>query len=400
VSKTFLLEPAQARERLTARYRNQCRTWLAGGGSWPLRLALGVPSERQAADHLPEVRAWQEAWAHWRGPAKVRWTERRWPTLGTQRLPEALELPAAEDVAAVAGRAEEWSRARLRFLELSAIWPALGAILPRHLDVLTGWTDAELRRLVDLLRWLASHPRSNLYLRQLPVPGIDSKWLETRQKVVKDGLRAILNDTSAEDVYEIAGLRRMPVPMRMRLLDPGLRHGVGGLSDIQAPVAELASLKLPVERALIVENLQTGLALEDLRGAVAFMGRGYAVKPFEEIPWLRDLPCHYWGDMDTHGFAILDRLRLHLPQVSSVLMDEPTLLEHRDLWSHEADPAFSRQLPRLDEAESATYQALREGRWGPGVRLEQERIPWPYAVKRIADLAGFAPPGEALDPDA
>ncbi len=316
----------------------------------------------------------------------MRWTDRRWPLLGTQRLPEALTLPDPEAVAALIGQAEQWQRARRRYLGILEIWPALAAVLPRHLEVLTGWPDQELEQLTELLRWLLDHPRSDLYIRQLPVAGMDSKWLEGRQKVVKDWLGAIAGEGSTDDLYALTGLRRLPVMLRMRVLDPGLRQRIGGLGDIQAPVAELAALELPVEQVLIVENLQTGLALEDLPGTVAFMGQGYAVEPFGEIPWLGSLPCYDWGDLDTHGVAILDRLRQYLPQARSLLMDEETLLAHRELWSHELSPAYGRELPKLDAAESALYQTLCTGRWGPGVRLEQERIPWGYVMDRLSEL--------------
>src|ERR1022692_4377837 len=36
----------------------------------------------------------------------------------------------------------------------------------------------------------------------------------------------------------------------------------------------------------------------------------------------------YWGDIDTYGFHILDRLRVLFPDVQSLLMDRDTLLEH------------------------------------------------------------------------
>ena len=60
----------------------------------------------------------------------------------------------------------------------------------------------------------------------------------------------------------------------MRLLDPGLRAAVGGLSDIEAPAEEFIALSVPVQRVLIVENLVTGLACESLPGTVVFMRRG------------------------------------------------------------------------------------------------------------------------------
>jgi hypothetical protein len=35
----------------------------------------------------------------------------------------------------------------------------------------------------------------------------------------------------------------------------------------------------------------------------------------------------YWGDLDTHGFAILDELRAHCPHAESLLMNRATFLE-------------------------------------------------------------------------
>ena len=43
--------------------------------------------------------------------------------------------------------------------------------------------------------------------------------------------------------------------------------------------------------------------------------------------WLRRCAVHYWGDIDTHGFAMLARARRALPQTESLLMDRDTLLD-------------------------------------------------------------------------
>jgi hypothetical protein len=63
----------------------------------------------------------------------------------------------------------------------------------------------------------------------------------------------------------------------MRVLCPRLRTRVGGLCDIEAPIAELAALQLAPTISLVVENLNTGVALPDIDGTVAFMRLGLAV---------------------------------------------------------------------------------------------------------------------------
>jgi hypothetical protein len=47
-------------------------------------------------------------------------------------------------------------------------------------------------------------------------------------------------------------------------------------------------------------------------------GGGYAVNVLERLDWLVSLDLAYWGDLDTHGFAILNRLRRRFPHARSI----------------------------------------------------------------------------------
>jgi aryl-alcohol dehydrogenase-like predicted oxidoreductase len=49
----------------------------------------------------------------------------------------------------------------------------------------------------------------------------------------------------------------------------------------------------------------------------------------------------YRGDLDTHGFAVLNQLCAWLPQTRSLLTDRDTPMAHRDHWVAEASPAVS-----------------------------------------------------------
>jgi hypothetical protein len=88
---------------------------------------------------------------------------------------------------------------------------------------------------------------------------------------------------------------------------------------------------------------------------------------------LLDRDVVYWGDLDTDGFVILDRLRGQLPDVRSVLMDLDTLRAHESQWT--TDPTPSRAvLKRLTPDEAAAYRVLRDNDLGTSLRLEQERV--------------------------
>ncbi|HKT30616.1 Wadjet anti-phage system protein JetD domain-containing protein, partial [Dyella sp.] len=96
------------------------------------------------------------------------------------------------------------------------------------------------------------------------------------------------------------------------------------------------------------------------------------------------LHVFYWGDIDTHGLAILDRLRTYLPQTHSLMMDEPTLLAFKSLWGKEQAQHAAEALAHLTETELQLYRALREG-VRRQVRLEQERIAWDWAWRCITE---------------
>lgn len=117
----------------------------------------------------------------------------------------------------------------------------------------------------------------------------------------------------------------------------------------------------------------------------SFFGFGYGVERLAGIDWLRLQPLHYWGDIDTHGFAILDGLRADLPHVESFLMDRETLMGHRRLWTREHDP-YSGGLPRLNGPEQSLYDDLRYDRFGEHIRLEQERIPFQWVMRALRPL--------------
>jgi hypothetical protein len=380
--------PEDVRQLLARRFQSKHREWLIGDpgeSQWPQEVPLGIPTEQAALRQVDGVRAWVSAWQRWQAntvqtSGTLSWCERRWKALGVQRLPEKLALRGPEDVAMWIGESARWECAQSRYQTLTARWPVLAQQLPRYFDVLADYGDADFRRLAEMLDWIANHPQSDLYPRQLPVSGLDSKWLDGRKGLLTDLVAAIQEDSSSDlDFYQRCGLKAPPLLVRMRVLDQALRARVGGVGDITAPVEDLAGLNLPVSHVFIVENLQTGLAMSDMPGAVVFMRLGYNVDVLARFPWLARAKCIYWGDLDTHGFAILHRARSYIPELQSVLMDEDTLLRHKPLWVDELAQHPATELTLLTEQEQQLYRDLKQQRWGQNVRLEQERINWDAA---------------------
>lgn len=314
--------------------------------------------------------------------------------LGSLRVPERIVFERVEDLAACAGES-----ATLRRFE--ALAGLLRAREPRLIEWLAGQPlraleyEAAIPRLLAVAEHLKTHPRPLRFARELGIAGVDSKFIESYRGVLAEWLERLLpGDAIDPHVRGLSdygferrfGLRYEEASIRFRWLDSAMALE-GCLSDATVPLSQFAAYTPPCRRVLVTENKINFLTLPDMEGTLAVFGGGYGIDRLASIPWLRTTPIHYWGDIDTHGFAILSRLRGFLPDVRSFLMDRETLLAHRELWSDEApERRCLRELPALDHAERALYDDLREDRFGLGVRLEQERIGYSHVIVSVESL--------------
>lgn len=253
------------------------------------------------------------------------------------------------------------------------------------------------RHVLATIRWIADQDPASVYLRQVDVPGVDTKFIERHSRILDQLLMTVLSpdrvDLTQAGLARRYGFRRKPNYVRFRILDP-LEPFPPGLSELRLRAGELADLKLDVGTVFIVENEISYLAFPDVPDALVIFGEGFAATVLEGIPWLDEKHLVYWGDIDTHGFAILDRLRSRFRSVASILMDHATLLAHPDQHVREENPT-SAPLVHLTAAEQSLYHDLVEDRFGTAVRLEQERVRFGLvrrALDRWASNAATPPP--------
>ncbi len=257
--------PDDIRELVKRKYQNNRREWLKMSVSdndsqttWPLEFCLGIPTEKDALQQQEGVRAWITAWKSWRGRGELVWIERHWRSLGIQTVPQKLILNEPADVVSWIGEVEAWSNALEHYKTLIQRWPTLIDILPKYYNVLANSDDGNFLRITEMLSWICANPCSGLYPRQIPVAGVDSKWLEFHKGLICDLVLAI-RGTSERDFFRACGLKPPPQLIRMRILDPEMRSRFSGLCDISASWEEIANLDIKPTHVFIVENLQTGL---------------------------------------------------------------------------------------------------------------------------------------------
>jgi hypothetical protein len=364
----------------------------SGEAIFPRRLTLRGPDSRELSERFPEVRTWIAQLSAEAGPYRIEWRRVNHRVLGTNELPAAIWIDQLSDALGLIGK----RRAADQFASLVELTreqqPDLLPWLERRplqgLDLVEDWP-----RLLEIVAWLRRHPRPAIYLRQLDLPGVHTKLIEGHRSVLAELLDLVLSEdridrtqTGVGGFCRRYGFLEKPSRVRFRILDPAVRLlPVEADQDITLTQAAFASLALPVRKVFITENEINFLAFPAVTDAMAIFGAGYGFDNLATATWLHDRAVFYWGDIDTHGLAILDQLRGHLPHAVSFLMDEPTLLAHRRLWGGESQPETAR-LTRLNAAESALYDRLRQNHWGERVRLEQERIGFDFLRDRLQGL--------------
>jgi hypothetical protein len=344
-----------------------------------IEVPLRHPSAADLAEHFDAAQAWVAGVA--RASRDGRAYELHHGRIGG-RVSGATEVPVR---AVVSSFAQAWT-----LLGLSAEADAFRRIVAEAHDVpaVRDWALSRPRAAIGLAGdwetvlaaygWLDAHRGSGRYLRQVDAPGVDTKFIERHRGALAEMFGV---PGSAGGFTRALGLAAKPATVRLRF-DPAALGMPSALSEAVLRTEELGMLRVHPSRAFIVENEITYLSVPVPPGGVVLWGKGYDADQPASLSWLADVPVQYWGDLDTHGFGILNRVRAWLPHAESVLMDRETLLAHRERWGHEDTPTTA-DFTRLDEHERAVYEDLVTDRFGPAVRLEQERIDWDWASSSL-----------------
>jgi hypothetical protein len=358
----------------------------AGGDPWqPLGLPVRGPSPREAAERLGDVQAWADRWEHAdRTLLRVEYKKIGGRLIGSNAVPCRVWVDAYDQLWRLLSVRQDVHRFTEMINATRGSCPRLTGWLMSHpmkaLELAACWTE-----IAGTVRWIDEHQLPGMYLRQVDVPGVDTKFIERHRGVLADLLDLQLNgeridaDVPQADFAGRYRFRRKPECVRFRLLS---RHSAGGgppmpwpggFSELSVRAEELTAAPPGIARVYVVENEITYLAFPPVEAAMVIFGRGYAVPTLESLAWLAHTDLVYWGDIDTHGFAILDRLRSRFSHARSILMNRATLVAHRSHWVTEPNPAVA-PLERLNPDEGRLYEDLLADAFGPAIRLEQERV--------------------------
>lgn len=367
------------------------RDAVAGNARFPLRLTLKSPSSADITDRFDAVRAWAAELSAM-DSVRLEWQEVRHRVQGAQKLPASVWIETVEDALTWLGKQQERNRFSAQVSATRKTHPALLPWLEKRplqaLELSTEWL-----KLLAVVAWVVEHPRPGIYLRQVDVPGVHSKFIEAHRNVLAELLDLALPvdavDITKTGVSQFAaryGFLEKPTRIRFRVLDPAIWAAPGPICpDMTLDAESFSRMKLAVRRVFITENETNFLAFPQVRDAIVIFGAGYGWDTLARSHWLKNCSIHYWGDIDTHGFGILDQLRGYFGHVDSFLMDRETLDAHTPVWGSEDKPLLA-DLRRLTPEERSLYDDLRNNCIRARLRLEQEHIGFHWLDRRLQQL--------------
>ncbi|MBN2655946.1 MAG: hypothetical protein JXR86_02725 [Spirochaetales bacterium] len=351
---------------------------------FPLTVPLGRINSRTMTERFDDVRSWINLFLENEPMAPyLQWEEINHRLFGKNRIPVRLVFPGREGLARFLGRRqlEEWDDFKGALEKLYNADMQLGLWGEDHpLEILKEGED--LDRLLFLWKWMSGQRRPGIYLRQIDLEGIDSKFTEKHKKILSQWLDLTLPEEAVSEEYrgvsrfeERYGYLKKPELIRFRLLYKSEEWK--GCSDISLPADEFCRLysdeEISFRTVIVVENDICALSFPSVERGMVIFGRGYNFESLRNCRWLDKVRLFYWGDLDTHGFAILDQFRALFPHTTSLLMDRETLMNHKVSWGEEPKQ-FTGDLNHLTGEENRLFEDFKFNRIAQNLRLEQEFI--------------------------
>jgi hypothetical protein len=387
-----MIQPEDIRRKAERLYPDFLRTWIEGKPAFFPRIipARRTPELEDLAGTIESIRRLREGSKEILGTGyTVQWQEINSRKFGRNKFPARIVFDTPDDFLRFLGKQREFQ----------ALVDAVTMLRSRCPD-LEPWIQANFRTLVDVagdlqgllevLDYFRVHPKPNLFARELPL-AVDTKFIERHQRILREWFDLVLPRYAIradEEHFERRyGLRYAEPHLYLRMLDPDLGRELGiPYPEFSLPLHTLGALVVRPAVVFIVENKVNLLTLPAVRRAIGLGALGNAVTQLRYLPWLRDVPIVYWGDLDIEGFGILSSLRSCFPQTESMLMDADTL----ERWRPLATPGTARTLevpPLLTGPEQAGYLCCRDH----NLRLEQERIPQHEVLRVLGRFQGECP---------
>lgn len=381
--RTWGILPGEAKEIIRRReWENTAalKARLAGTKPFPIKLGLKPPGGSSALADMTHFRLFIEEWKNYPHQDFLQWTTKVFRNLAEQLIPTFVVLSSISDLIQFLGadafsRCKRWEDNMMSLLQIDqGLYPAL----VKRLEAVEQLSQYEAELLAGLIPQLQPGMGQGLYQRALPLVGIDTKFLESHQPLVEELVNTIHNGEVIESGGLASWLQCQPTPrdwLTIRPLCPATTKQFAGIPILKMDSNTLRRYELPGSNILVVENMQSGLAVSEMDNTVAVIGGGRNIA-WMDAEWLANKRVAYWGDIDTWGLSILSEVREKGVQIEPLMMDAQTVLLHEKRMVTEPQPV--KICPSsLTSEEAGLFHDLVSSRFRAS-RLEQERLSADY----------------------
>ncbi|TAL31289.1 MAG: hypothetical protein EPN93_18180, partial [Spirochaetes bacterium] len=224
------------------------RETLDNQGLFPMKMALSGPTPLELSERYSEVKEWIREYleSDVTKPFRIEWKEVNNRIIGNNKIPTAVIFESPSQAAKLLGRTKELALFTKASSEILSRFPDLSPWLAKNpLKVIEA--APIINRVLDVIDWIYEHPRPGIYLRQLCVKGVDSKFLESHKRIITDWLDLVLSGDQINCAYtgtklfeKRFGFLSKPTMVRFRMLDS--RQTVGGYSDVMVRADEFCAI--------------------------------------------------------------------------------------------------------------------------------------------------------------
>lgn len=376
-----MLRPEQIREFCARRYPRFLRSLVTGESFFPLDVPFGRVTAN--CDHVTlnrEVKALAESRLGYR----VEWGRRMFRLLGEQSLPVRIWFEQPSEYVKALGKEGEVKDFEQNVDRTLAACPQLLGVVAeqplRMADNSSIWLD-----ILRVCSYFQMNPHPQQFARQLPIE-VGTKFIDEHKNLLDVLLSYLVKvdkrtGRTFEERYDL--LFDEPL-LRLRVLDAPLATSLSLIApDVSFRMSDARNLDWHHLNVIITENKMNFLTIPALGNSVAVWGGGNAAQNLASLPWLNNCRVLYWGDIDTHGFHIVSRLRSLIPHLETVMMDAVTLDNFLPL-TVAAKPVTYEETIMLTPEEHATYLRVRKEQR----LLEQEKIPFHYSAEQLKTALG------------
>ncbi len=388
-----MISPKEIKEKAEKWWASQAflQAWLAGqdffeGGREIAQIGLVKPNE--VSSKFFQIKAEQEQLKAYSKKEKGIGYQLIWEKVNNRQLGEnefirKIYFETAEDFLKFIKKEADFEAFKVQRQFIITTFPALEQWILKHplkvIEHAAKWGD-----LLKICQYFVQNPKPNLYIRQLPIENLHTKFIENNKPIIASLLNFILPpesiNTETNDFENRFGLLESQPLIRFVILDNNLF--INNLSDITLPVSQFETLFIQtnINQVFVAENQMCVLTFPKTPKSIIVFGGGKAVSNLSHISWLKTKHVYYWGDLDVEGFEILSILRKFKPDAISLMMDFDCFSRFSSEGLVEGKDSVKKLPPDLTEEETRLFEHLKSLPRQSN-RLEQEKIPQWYVER-------------------